>query len=84
MENRHKMNGITLPSNFKEKGRYITQSYDKSPYTHRKTLKATLQHTNASKNVDYTTTADRLRTVSWGNDSHLTGVVKPVYGIPTP
>ena len=25
----------------------------------------------------------RLRTVSWGNDSHPTGVVKPVYGIPT-
>ena len=27
--------------------------------------------------------ADRLKTVSWGNDSHKTGVVKPVYGIPT-
>ena len=24
-----------------------------------------------------------LRTVSFGNDSHPTGVVKPVYGIPT-
>ena len=31
----------------------------------------------------YTTIADRLRTVSWGNDSHPTGVVKPVNGIPT-
>ena len=38
---------------------------------------------NATKNFDYTTIADRLRTVSWGNDSHPTGVVKPVYGIPT-
>ena len=38
---------------------------------------------NATKNVDYTTIADRLRTVSWSNDSHPTGVVKPVYGIPT-
>ena len=25
---------------------------------------------NATKNFDYTTIADRLRTVSWGNDSH--------------
>ena len=32
---------------------------------------------------DYTTTADRLRTVNSGNDSHPTGVVKPVYGIQT-
>ena len=24
----------------------------------------------ATKNFDYTTIADRLRTVSWGNDSH--------------
>ena len=38
---------------------------------------------NAIKNFDYTTNAVRLRTVSWGNDSHPTGVVKPVYGIPT-
>ena len=38
---------------------------------------------NATKNFDYTTIADRLRTVSWGNDSHTAGVVKPVYGIPT-
>ena len=38
---------------------------------------------NATKNFDYTTIADRLRTVSWGSDSHPAGVVKPVYGIPT-
>ena len=38
---------------------------------------------NATKNFDYKTIADRLRTVSWGNDSHPAGVVKPVYGIPT-
>ena len=38
---------------------------------------------NATKNFDCTTIADRLRTVSWGNDSHPAGVVKPVYGIPT-
>ena len=66
-----------------EKGRDLTQSYNKSPYIHRKTQKATCQHKNATKNVDYITIADRLKTVSWGNDSHPTGVVKPVYAIPT-
>ena len=34
---------------------------------------------NANKNFDYTTIADRLRTVSWSNSSQSTGVVKPVY-----
>ena len=33
---------------------------------------------NDTKNFDYTTIADRLRKVSWGKDSHPTGVVKPV------
>ena len=67
----------------KEKGRDRTESYDKSPYTLRKPQKETWQHTNAIKNFDYTTITDRLRTVSWGNDSHRTGVVKPIYGIQT-
>ena len=35
------------------------------------------------QNFDYTAIADRIRKVSWGNDSHPTGVVKPVYEIPT-
>ena len=38
---------------------------------------------NRHQNIDYTTIADRLRTVNWISDSHSTGVVKPVYGIPT-
>ena len=62
-----------------EKGRDLTQSRDKYPYTHRTIQKATWQHKNATKNFDYTTIADRLRTVSWSNSSHPTGVVKPVY-----
>ena len=33
------------------------------------------QHQNATKNFDYTTIAGRLRTVSWSNNSHPTGVV---------
>ena len=64
---------------FREKGRDLTQSCDKNPYTHRTIQKATWQHKNATKNFDYTTIADRLRTVSWSNSSHPTGVVKPVY-----
>ena len=35
------------------------------------------------QNFDYTTIADRPRTDRWGNDSHPTGVIEPVYGIPT-
>ena len=55
----------------------------KAPTPTEKSKKATWQHKNATKNFDYTTIAYRLRTVSWGNDSHPTGVVKPVYGIQT-
>ena len=48
-----------------------------------KNQNTTWQHTHATKNFDYTTIADRLRTVILDNDSHQTGVVKPVNGIPT-
>ena len=34
-------------------------------------------NTKRNQNFDYTTIAGRLRTVSWGSDSHPTGVVKP-------
>ena len=54
----------------------LTQSYDKSPIP-TENSKTKGQHTNATKNFDYVTIADRLRTVSWSNDSHPTGVVKP-------
>ena len=40
-------------------------------------------NTKSHQNFDYTTIADQLRTVSWGNDSHPAGVVKPVNGSPT-
>ena len=43
-----------------------------------KSKKQRVNTKNATKNFDYTTIADRLRTVSWGNDSHPAGVVKPV------
>ena len=35
---------------------------------------------NATKKVDYTAVADRLRTVSWSSYGHPTGVVNLVYG----
>ena len=41
------------------------------------------QHKNATKNFDFITITDRLGTVSLSNNSHQTGVVKPVYGYPT-
>ena len=73
----------TIFGPFREKGRDMTRSYDKSPHTDRKIQKATWQHKNATKLFNYTMIADRLRAVSWGNDSYPTGVVKPVNGIPT-
>ena len=45
--------------------------------------KTNRQHKNATKKFDYPTFADRLRTASWSNNSHPTGVVKPVNGHPT-
>ena len=69
-------------SSVREKGRDLTQSYDKRPYTDRKSKKQR-DNTKRHQNFDYTMIADRLRTASWGNDGYPTGVVKPVDGIPT-
>ena len=45
-----------------------------------KTEKSTTnwQHKNATQKFDYTTIADRLKTVSCSSNSYPTGVVKPV------
>ena len=56
-----------------KKGRYLTQSYDKIPFTHRKIQKATWQHKNATKNFDYTMIVDRLR-----KSLHVTLRNKPI------
>ena len=40
------------------------------------------QYKNATKNFDNIVIADRLRTASWSNRNHPTGLVKPVYGYP--
>ena len=60
----------------KVKERYLTQSYDKNPYTNRK-FNDHLTTQKRHQNFDYTI-ADRHRTVSWSYSSHPTGVVKQV------
>ena len=62
----------------REKGRDLTQSNDKSPYTSRIVKRAKWQHKQRHKKIDYTTVADRLRTVSWSNYGHPIGVVNLV------
>ena len=46
-------------------------------------LKSNMTTQKRIQKLDYTTIADRLRTVSLGNDSQQTGVVKLVNEIPT-
>ena len=48
-----------------------------------KNLKCNVTTQKRHQNSDYTTIVDQHRTVSGGNDSNLTDVVKPVYGILT-
>ena len=43
----------------REKEGDLTQSYNKTPYTNRKFENQRTTHTNATKNFDYTTIADR-------------------------
>ena len=50
-----------------------------APTLTEKSKKQRVNIKNATKIFDYTTIADRLRTVSWRNNSYPTGVVKPVY-----
>ena len=64
---------------WEKKGRGLTQSYDKSPYTNINVKKAKWQHKQRHKKFDYTAVADRLRTVSWSNYGHATGVVFQFY-----
>ena len=70
-----------IPTEQMENGRYLTQSYSKSRYTNRKSPKSKVTTQTRPQNFDNTKIADRLRAVNWSNDSHTTGVGKPVYGI---
>ena len=62
---------------FEKKRRDLNQPMTKNKlYTHSNIQKATQKYR-------FTTIADRLRTVSWSNDSKTTGVDILVYGIST-
>ena len=51
--------------------------------TNRKFKNQLTTQQNATRYFDYTTIVDRLRTISWSNNSHPSGVVKPFYRYPT-
>ena len=83
-DSHHKLKGCIHVTRIcqREKDQDLTQSYDENAYTNRKfnnQWKTQKRH----QKFDYTTIAGRLRTVSWSNNSHQIGVVKPVYGYPT-
>ena len=44
------------------------------------TYKKQRDNTKTPPTFDYTTIADRLRTINWSNDSHPTDVVEPAKG----
>ena len=46
-------------SESREKGRYLTQSYDERPYTDRKNPKSNVTTQKRHQNFDYTTIAGR-------------------------
>ena len=56
---------VWTSGNQREKGRDLTQSYVKSLYTNRKVIKSKVTTENATKKLDNTTIANRLRVVSW-------------------
>ena len=70
---------------YKEKRKRTDPVSRRIPLHPQKTAKGkgTIHNRHTKKNFDYTTIADRLRTVSWSNDSRPTCVVKPVYAIST-
>ena len=51
----------------------------KNPTPTEKSKKEIENTKTATKNLDYTTIVDRIRTVSWSKNSHPTCVVKPIY-----
>ena len=63
----------------REKGRDMTQSIIRVPTLTEKSKKQRDNTKISTKNFDYTTIADRLRTVRSSNNSHPTGVVQLVY-----
>ena len=52
---------LNLSRFLREKGRDLTQSYDKSPFTNRNVKMSKWQHKQRHKKFDYTAVVDRLR-----------------------
>ena len=73
---------IVIVYHTKRKGEIWLSPMTKTPSPIQKSKKQSV-NTKTTENFDYTTIVDRFRVVSWGNDSHPTGVAKPVYGITT-
>ena len=48
-----------------------------------KSEKQRIKHTNASKKIRFQNDCGSTKNGNWIDDSHTTGVVKPVYVIPT-
>ena len=77
---------IFLIQEYKEKKEEIWLSPMTKAPTPTEMSKGQNDNTNVTKKFDYRAVADRLRTVSWSNYGHPTGVVNLVYGpnLPTP
>ena len=76
LKEKERRSGVTEVPKRKGK-RSASVLWQRSLHQQKLQKKAKWQH----KNLDYTTIVGRLRAVSWSN--YTTGVVKPVYGIPT-
>ena len=77
---------IVIGINWKKKVEFWLSPMTKAP-AQTEMSKGQIDNTNnAAKKFDYTAVAGRLRTVSWSNNGHPTGVIDLVYrpNLPTP
>ena len=64
----------------KKVGKNLTQSYRITFLNYHQKLKVKRKHKDTTKNVDYITISDQLRTVSWRNPCHPNGIINPFSG----
>ena len=77
---RQASNLICITSSQKKKEEISLSPMKRAPITTENPKSNATTH-KCHQNLVYTTIADRLRTVSWSNNSHSTGVVTPANGI---
>ena len=75
----HDCNIVYFDVKQEKKEEILLSPMTKAPAPTEKSKKQRDNTKNATKKIDYTTIADRLRTVSWRYNSHQTGEVKPVF-----